>query len=358
MRLQGGGGERSLDGIHQHQHKQQRHRQDDSSDDCHAHASAGAGAGGAAEVHVLASSAHHGLGSSSDGGAAGCSAGSRRGGAAAGVLSRPRALACLGVVAVLGTVALLAPTSTSDVLLLPGSGAAVHVPLLQQLHPHAVARRMPQMQAAPTAAGGGAPAADDTGSGGRGSGGGHDPDPPDPPPRDWMFLVGTGLGWASSVLYLASRASQILKNHKRRSAEGLAMSMFMCAVCANMCTGSGIMLRTFNLEQLKQQAPWILGSLGTITLDFVILTQSFKYAAKLGGQQQQQQQQGAGARALTPQQSSRRRQHRQRHAGEHREHDVGRSAAPSPQHDEEAGELSPLLGSGARVAGAAHMQAP
>jgi uncharacterized protein with PQ loop repeat len=112
-----------------------------------------------------------------------------------------------------------------------------------------------------------------------GEGAGGD-SPVEPPVRDLAFMVGTALGYCSSVLYLCSRVSQIYKNYCRQSSEGLALAMFMMAVCANLCTGTGIILRTFTLQELLEQLPWIIGTLGTISLDMVILWQSLKYASK------------------------------------------------------------------------------
>jgi uncharacterized protein with PQ loop repeat len=103
--------------------------------------------------------------------------------------------------------------------------------------------------------------------------------------------VGTGLGYVASILYLCSRCSQIHKNYSRKSSEGLAIVMFMMAVCANLCTGTSIILRTFTWVELKEQLPWIIGSLGTISLDMVILWQSRVYSrnAAAAGQHQQQE---------------------------------------------------------------------
>lgn len=123
-------------------------------------------------------------------------------------------------------------------------------------------------------------------SGGLGSGssssGRHWPpreDPLDPPETDYMVLAGTCLGWVSSVLYLMSRVSQIRQNARRQDTEGLAMAMFVSAASANLCTGTGILLRTFSWQELEEQAPWLVGSLGTIMLDMIILSQSFKYGS-------------------------------------------------------------------------------
>jgi uncharacterized protein with PQ loop repeat len=112
--------------------------------------------------------------------------------------------------------------------------------------------------------------------------------------HDWSFIVGTGLGYVASILYLCSRVSQIHKNYTRKSSEGLALVMFIMAVCANLCTGTSIILRTFTWQELKEQLPWIIGSLGTISLDMIILWQSSVYS-KNALLLLQQQQQGVGS---------------------------------------------------------------
>lgn len=85
--------------------------------------------------------------------------------------------------------------------------------------------------------------------------------------------VGTIIGWSSSGFYLGSRLSQIWKNHSRQSAEGLSLAMFACAITANVCYGLGILIRAYSWAVVRSSAPWILGSLGTVSLDLVIFTQ-------------------------------------------------------------------------------------
>lgn len=102
-------------------------------------------------------------------------------------------------------------------------------------------------------------------------------------PAEWLPKVGMALGWTSSLLYVLSRLSQIRKTLQRRSAEGLATGMFLLAASANACTGSAILLRSFTAQQLSDQAPWLVGSFGTITLDCVIMWQSIAYSPKRAG---------------------------------------------------------------------------
>jgi len=49
--------------------------------------------------------------------------------------------------------------------------------------------------------------------------------------------------------------------------------MFACAIAANCLYGGGILLRAYTWRDLVTSAPWLLGSLGTVILDFVIFSQ-------------------------------------------------------------------------------------
>lgn len=94
------------------------------------------------------------------------------------------------------------------------------------------------------------------------------------PPHLTRSTAGSVLGYASSLLYLGSRVSQIYKNWSRHSVEGLAMSMFLFAILANSCYGASILLRTYTWAQLASSLPWLIGSLGTVALDATIFLQS------------------------------------------------------------------------------------
>jgi hypothetical protein len=85
--------------------------------------------------------------------------------------------------------------------------------------------------------------------------------------------VGQIIGWASTGFYLGSRVSQIVRNWRRRSVEGLSLAMFGCAIAANVTYGSSILLRTYTWKELRASSPWILGSLGTVSLDALIFCQ-------------------------------------------------------------------------------------
>ena len=93
-------------------------------------------------------------------------------------------------------------------------------------------------------------------------------------PQSYRLLVGTIIGYFSSVLYLISRISQIFKNASRRSAEGLASSMFAFAMSANLFYGGSILVRSRSQEELASSLPWLIGSLGTVVLDAIIIFQA------------------------------------------------------------------------------------
>eukprot|EP00246_Nothoceros_aenigmaticus_P006902 TRINITY_DN2027_c0_g1_i1.p1 TRINITY_DN2027_c0_g1~~TRINITY_DN2027_c0_g1_i1.p1 ORF type:complete len:466 (+),score=45.37 TRINITY_DN2027_c0_g1_i1:278-1675(+) len=96
-----------------------------------------------------------------------------------------------------------------------------------------------------------------------------------------MHQVGTGLGWMSSVLYLGSRVAQIRKNHYRQSVEGLSLGMVTCAMLANLTYGTSILIRANSWADLTSKAPWIVGSLGTVSMDVTIFLQAKYYSYRL-----------------------------------------------------------------------------
>jgi len=94
---------------------------------------------------------------------------------------------------------------------------------------------------------------------------------------DSQRALGTIIGWISAVVYLTSRLPQIWKNYKRKSVEGLSVLMFFCAVMGNTTYGLGVLLKNPHWNAINKALPWLVGSLGTLTLDFCILLQFWYY---------------------------------------------------------------------------------
>ena len=87
--------------------------------------------------------------------------------------------------------------------------------------------------------------------------------------------IGYLVGLCSTCFYLGSRLPQIIKNFKRGKTEGVHPFTFLLAVVANVAYASSVLLskaddgqsyKTFVMEHL----PWLLGSLGTVLLDFTV----------------------------------------------------------------------------------------
>ncbi|BGP55974.1 Putative vacuolar membrane transporter for cationic amino acids [Rhodotorula sphaerocarpa] len=85
------------------------------------------------------------------------------------------------------------------------------------------------------------------------------------------------VGWISAFLYLGSRLPQLNLNRKTKCA-GLSLLMFAFAVCGNATYVASILLTSTSEQHIWINAPWLLGSAGTIFLDFLVLGQFAWYS--------------------------------------------------------------------------------
>ncbi|XP_043917720.1 lysosomal amino acid transporter 1 homolog [Protopterus annectens] len=95
-------------------------------------------------------------------------------------------------------------------------------------------------------------------------------------------IVGFTIGCISGLFYLASRGPQIYTNFKRKSTEGLSISLFCLAMLGNTSYGLSILLKNPERGQNEgnfviHHIPWIIGSLGVLSLDCFISFQFFIY---------------------------------------------------------------------------------
>eukprot|EP01137_Pigoraptor_chileana_P000505 Opistho-2@36817 len=99
-------------------------------------------------------------------------------------------------------------------------------------------------------------------------------------------LIGYILGCISAVLYLCSRVPQIIKNFRRKSTEGLALTMFFMALLGNTTYAISVFLcpcGSLTLSYLVDKFPWLVGSMGTLCFDFTIFVQFWLYRKNKGG---------------------------------------------------------------------------
>ncbi|KAM9750862.1 lysosomal amino acid transporter 1 homolog isoform 1-T2 [Menidia menidia] len=95
-------------------------------------------------------------------------------------------------------------------------------------------------------------------------------------------IIGFSIGSVSSVLYLCSRLPQMYTNYKRKSTEGVSYFLFALVILGNTTYGLSVLLKNPDLGQgeksyLVHHLPWLIGSLGTLSLDLMISIQFLIY---------------------------------------------------------------------------------
>ncbi|NWU90610.1 LAAT1 protein, partial [Upupa epops] len=95
-------------------------------------------------------------------------------------------------------------------------------------------------------------------------------------------IIGFTIGSVSSVLYLGSRVPQIYTNYKRKSTVGVSYSLFALVMLGNSLYGLSVLLKNPEPGQgegdyILHHLPWLVGSLGVLSLDLVISTQFLLY---------------------------------------------------------------------------------
>ncbi|KAA1117988.1 hypothetical protein PGT21_029268 [Puccinia graminis f. sp. tritici] len=103
--------------------------------------------------------------------------------------------------------------------------------------------------------------------------------------------IGRLSAWLCAFLYLTSRIPQIMKNHSRKSVEGLSILLFVLAFLGNLTYVLSILSSPqilFNnpddankdhrkLDFLNEAIPYLIGSAGTLCFDLAIFIQSRLY---------------------------------------------------------------------------------
>lgn len=90
-------------------------------------------------------------------------------------------------------------------------------------------------------------------------------------------LLAQFFGYLSAVLYLGSRIPQILLNFKRKSCEGISFLFFLFACLGNTTFITSVVSISLDPKYLLVNASWLVGSSGTLIMDFIIFCQFFLY---------------------------------------------------------------------------------
>lgn len=101
-------------------------------------------------------------------------------------------------------------------------------------------------------------------------------------------IIGFAIGSVSSVMYLCSRLPQIYTNYKRKSTEGVSFFLFALVILGNTTYGLSVLLKNPDYGQgegsyVIHHLPWLIGSLGTLSLDVFISFQFMVYNSKRTG---------------------------------------------------------------------------
>ncbi|KAM3872197.1 lysosomal amino acid transporter 1 homolog [Diretmus argenteus] len=95
-------------------------------------------------------------------------------------------------------------------------------------------------------------------------------------------VIGFCIGSVSSVLYLCSRLPQMYTNYKRKSTEGVSYFLFALVILGNTTYGVSVLLKNPDQDEgegsyVIHHLPWLIGSLGTLSLDLLISIQFLIY---------------------------------------------------------------------------------
>lgn len=75
---------------------------------------------------------------------------------------------------------------------------------------------------------------------------------------------------------MSSRFPQILKNRQTKC-EGLSLALFVFSVAGNLTYCASILIKSMEREYIIENMSWLVGSLGTVFLDFIVLGQFVHY---------------------------------------------------------------------------------
>ncbi|XP_062821654.1 lysosomal amino acid transporter 1 homolog [Anolis carolinensis] len=106
--------------------------------------------------------------------------------------------------------------------------------------------------------------------------------PPGWEPFTRKEIIGFVIGSVSAMLYLGSRIPQIYTNFMRKSTTGISYSLFALVILGNTLYGASVLTKNPNPGQsegnyIVHHLPWLVGSLGVLSLDIVISFQFFAY---------------------------------------------------------------------------------
>ncbi|KAI3659683.1 hypothetical protein MP638_006466 [Amoeboaphelidium occidentale] len=97
--------------------------------------------------------------------------------------------------------------------------------------------------------------------------------------EEFAQIIGEVLAWSSGLLYFFSRIPQIITNYKLKDVEGLSIALFVLTISSNVTYGLQILIRQPAIDEkfFRSTFPYLLGSIGTLIFDMIIITQAVMY---------------------------------------------------------------------------------
>lgn len=88
------------------------------------------------------------------------------------------------------------------------------------------------------------------------------------------------MGYLSALFYLTARLPQIYHNYTKKSTSGLSLLFFLFTMLGNITYSLQIITYRSDWYYIKLNFSWLLGSLGTIIQDLIIVSQFYNYRKK------------------------------------------------------------------------------
>lgn len=113
-----------------------------------------------------------------------------------------------------------------------------------------------------------------------------------PPMSDSVRTLGIILAWISGVLFFVSRVPQVLQNFRDRCVRGLSLKMISLIIFGNSTLGLQLILgnKQGATEFVVKTLPFMLGSIGIVFWDVIILIQAAVYGRSMATKQRSKQQ--------------------------------------------------------------------
>lgn len=96
----------------------------------------------------------------------------------------------------------------------------------------------------------------------------------------YNYDAGTTVGWVSSALYIIGRMPQLYLNYTRKTTEGLSVLMYVFTILGNFFYLLSVLIYSLEEEYIKTNLPWIVMIVISVTMDIVVIFQTFYYKKK------------------------------------------------------------------------------